>query len=250
MPFSFSQPCPSGALLLVVSSLLLWENVASGPLNSNENDDDPLAIKGLLHNARRLTQNITDLNMELRRTYTVKEVSEKLHDQYLFEFIEDMEFLVKALTCCHNYSIKTPENLDEAQEIPFNDFPKVILSRMWAWNETSKFLLTILRSIPGMDNDVILLAKDIETKLAELFKYIQSILSLIYGTTENVDNTVFSGLEDLKTSDEEFSFFALCKFSYCLRVDIHMVELYLKLLECVVTVNSDICLSTNSRDSS
>jgi prolactin len=36
----------------------------------------------------------------------------------MLDFIEDMEYLVKALTCCHNYSIKTPENLDEAQQIP------------------------------------------------------------------------------------------------------------------------------------
>ncbi|EDL32425.1 prolactin-7A2 precursor [Mus musculus] len=253
MSFSFSQPCPSGALLLVVvSSLLLWENVASVPLSSNETDGYPLSINGLFHNAMRLTWNIKNLNMELRKTYTVNQVSEKLYENYMLDFIEDMEYLVKALTCCHNYSIKTPENLDEAQQIPFNEFPKLILSRMWAWNETSKVLLTTLRSIPGMHDDVISLAKNIETKLAELFEYTQSILNSIYGTTTtgNVEYTVFSGLEDLKSSDEEFSLFDLCKFSYCLRVDIHMVELYLKLLECVVYVSSDVCLSKNIRDAS
>ncbi|XP_021071089.1 prolactin-7A2 [Mus pahari] len=251
MPFSFSQPCPSGALLLlVVSSLLLWENVASGPLSSNETNGVPISINGLIHNAMRLTWNIKKLNMELRRTYTVNEVSENLYETYMLDFIEDMEFLVKALTCCHNYSIKTPETLDEAQQIPFNEFPKLILSRMWAWNETSKVLLNILRSIPGMHDDVISLAKNIETKIAELFEYTQSILNSIYGTTENVEYTVFSGLEDLNSSEEEFSLFALCKFSYCLRVDIHMVELYLKLLECVVNISSDVCLSTNTRNAS
>ncbi|GAB1298036.1 Prolactin-7A2 [Apodemus speciosus] len=137
-------------LLLVVSSLLLWENVASAPLSCNETDDDPLSVKGLFHNATRLTQSIRDLNMELRRAYTVNEVSEKLYHKYTLEFIEDMEFLVKALTCCHNYSIKSPENLDEAQQIP-------------KWK--------------------------------------------IYGPTENVDYTIFSGLEDLKSSDEELSLF-------------------------------------------
>ncbi|XP_006516644.1 prolactin-7A2 isoform X1 [Mus musculus] len=252
MSFSFSQPCPWALLLVVVSSLLLWENVASVPLSSNETDGYPLSINGLFHNAMRLTWNIKNLNMELRKTYTVNQVSEKLYENYMLDFIEDMEYLVKALTCCHNYSIKTPENLDEAQQIPFNEFPKLILSRMWAWNETSKVLLTTLRSIPGMHDDVISLAKNIETKLAELFEYTQSILNSIYGTTTtgNVEYTVFSGLEDLKSSDEEFSLFDLCKFSYCLRVDIHMVELYLKLLECVVYVSSDVCLSKNIRDAS
>jgi prolactin len=50
---------------------------------------------------------------------------------------------------------------------------------MWAWNETSKVLLTTLRSIPGMHDDVISLAKNIETKLAELFEYTQSILNSV-----------------------------------------------------------------------
>nr|Q9R006.1 RecName: Full=Prolactin-7A2; AltName: Full=Placental prolactin-like protein F; Short=PLP-F; Short=PRL-like protein F; Flags: Precursor [Rattus norvegicus]AAD52848.1 prolactin-like protein F [Rattus norvegicus] len=250
MQLSFSRPRPWTLLLMVVSNLLLWENVSSGNLNSNETDGDLLLHRGLFDTATRLSQDIRDLDIEFLRMYAVNEVSEKLYNKHMLEFIEDMDFVVKALTCCHNYSIKTPENLDEAQQIPFNDFPWLILSRMWGWNETSKNLLTILRSIPGMHDDVISLAQAIERKLAELFEYTQSILTLIFGPTENVDRSIFSGLEDLKASDEELRFFALCKFSYCLRVDLQTIELYFKLLQCAVNVNSNVCLSINSEDSS
>lgn len=69
----------AGALLLVVvSSLLLWENVASVPLSSNETDGYPLSINGLFHNAMRLTWNIKNLNMELRKTYVSTSLSSGL----------------------------------------------------------------------------------------------------------------------------------------------------------------------------
>ncbi|KAL6088715.1 hypothetical protein STEG23_000806, partial [Scotinomys teguina] len=208
-------------LLVVVSNFLLWENVASVPSSSIETDDDQLYLKELFDHAMILIQNISKLNTELRRTY-------------MLEFFEDQEFLIKTLTCCHNYSIKTPENLDEAQRISVEDFPKLILSRVWAWNDTLKNLLTILRNRTGTHNDVILLAKDIERKNAELSEDIKNILSSIYIKTENVDYTVLTGLEDLQSSDEEFRHFALCKLSYCLRVDMNMVDICLKLLICVI----------------
>nr|AAV51823.1 prolactin-like protein-F beta [Rattus norvegicus]CDW51448.1 TPA: growth hormone d8 [Rattus norvegicus] len=250
MPLSFPQPRLWALLLMVVSNLLLWDNVASGTLTSHETDGDPVSIKGLLNNATRVSQNIRNLNIVLRRKYTVNEISPLLFGSNIHDFHEHMEFVVKTLTSCHNYSIKTPENLDKARQIPFKDFPKLILSRVWAWNETSKNLLNILRSNPETHDDVISLAKDIETKLAELSEYIQSILSSIYGPTEDVDYTIFSGLEDLRSSHDEFRIFALCKFSYCLRDDIRMIELYLELLECVKNVNVDMCLSNYSRDAS
>ncbi|OBS63874.1 hypothetical protein A6R68_07587, partial [Neotoma lepida] len=113
-------------LLLLVSNLLLWEKVASVPLSSDEIDDDQLYLKKLFDHAMILSQNISKLNIEMRRTY-------------------------------------------------LEDFPKLILSRLRAWNDTLKNLLTILGN--RTHNDVISLAKDIERKYAELSEDIKSILS-------------------------------------------------------------------------
>ncbi|XP_028738294.1 prolactin-7A2-like [Peromyscus leucopus] len=238
-----------GALLmLLVSNLLLWENVASVPLSSDEIDNDQLYLKELFDHALILFQNISKLNTEMRRTYLSS--SSESYDKFMLEFFEDQEFLIKTLSCCHNYSIKTPENVDEAQKISVEDFPKLILSRMWAWNNTLKNVLTILENRTGTHNDVISLAKDIERKTAVLYEDTKNILSSIYGKKENVDYTVLTGLEDLQSSDEEFRHFALCKLSYCLRVDMNMVDICLNLLRCVVVGNSDICSSRRIRDDS
>ncbi|XP_052585761.1 prolactin-7A1-like isoform X1 [Peromyscus californicus insignis] len=256
MPLSFSQPCSLGALLLLlVSNLLLWENVVSVPFSSDETDDDQLHLKDLFDHALILSQDISKLNTEMRRIFTISESSAKFFDkflssssessdQFMFEFLGGKELLVKTLTSCHNYSIKTPENVDEAQKISLEDFPKLILSRVQAWNDTLDNLLTIVGSMPGMHDDILSIAKDVRTKNAELFEDAKSILNKVFGTIENVDYTFWSGLEDFQSSDEDFRFFALCKLSYCLHVDINAVDLSLMLLGCVVLVDSDICSSS------
>ncbi|XP_038191339.1 prolactin-7A1-like [Arvicola amphibius] len=262
MPLSFSRPCSWALLVLLVSNFLLWENVASAPLNSNETDD--LHLKELFDHAMLLCQSISDLNMDLPRIFTVSASSAKVSNKFvstsltsiffplslrMLEFLRNQEFLVKNLISCHNYSIKTPEDMDEVQMISLEDFPKLILSRMQAWNDTLHNLLIILGSMPGSHNDVLFLAKDIRTKTAELFEDTKGILSKIYGTTENVDYTLWSGLEDIQSSDEDSRFIALCQLSYCLHMDLQTVDLSLMILRCMVLVDSDICSSTRNGDS-
>ncbi|XP_055475047.1 prolactin-7A1-like [Psammomys obesus] len=257
MPLSFSQPCSWALLLLVVSNFLLWENVASVALGSSNTEDDQQSLKDQFHNTLALSQTINDQNMKLRKIFTISELSAKIFDnflnsslvsldQFMFMFLGEQKLLVKNLTSCHNYSIKTPENMDDAQSTSLEEFPILILSRVLAWKDTLKNLLTVLGSIPGTDDDVISLVKDIERKNAKLLKDTKSILSSVYGTTENVDYPLWSGFEDFQSSDELSQFIALCKLSYCLHVDIQTVDLYLKLLSCLVVGDSDICSSLSS----
>ncbi|CAO2595606.1 Prl7a2, partial [Lemmus lemmus] len=237
-------------LLLLVSNLLLWENVASVPLSTIETDDDNLYLEELFDHAMILLHNISKLNTEMRRMYIESEFSEKFHHQYMLEYFADQEFLIKTLTCCHNYRIKTPKNMDEGQKISVEDFPKLILSRVQAWNDTLHNLLNILESIPGTDDAVLSIASDIRTKNAELLEDNKRILNMTYGKIELVDHAILTGLEDFQSSDEDFRLFALCKLSYCLREDMNMVNIYLKLLSCVTLVKSDVCLSSRTRDNS
>ena len=52
-----------------MSNLLLWENVASVPLSTNETDDDNLYLKEFFDHARILLHNISKLNTEMRKIY-------------------------------------------------------------------------------------------------------------------------------------------------------------------------------------
>uniref|UniRef100_A0A8I6G4S5 Prolactin family 7, subfamily a, member 1 like, pseudogene n=1 Tax=Rattus norvegicus TaxID=10116 RepID=A0A8I6G4S5_RAT len=225
-------------LLLVVSSLLLWENVASVPLRSSETDDDTLSIKELFDHAMILSKNISDLNMELHRIFVSTPLT-----SLLFLFLLLLRVNGQNLTYYHKYSIKTPEDIDEAQKVISVNFPYVILIRMQAWNETFRNIINLLEDMPVMGDHILPIFKNIKTKNGELLEDTKSIFSHFYGTTENVDDcTLWSGLEDFQSSDEESQFLSLCKLSYCLHVDIHTADLYLQLLKCMVFVNSGICL--------
>ncbi|EDL98408.1 rCG43924 [Rattus norvegicus] len=114
---------------------------------------------------------------------------------------------------------------------------------MQAWNETFRNIINLLEDMPVMGDHILPIFKNIKTKNGELLEDTKSIFSHFYGTTENVDDcTLWSGLEDFQSSDEESQFLSLCKLSYCLHVDIHTADLYLQLLKCMVFVNSGICL--------
>lgn len=52
-----------------MSNLLLWENVASVPLGTNDTDDDNLYLEELFDHARILLHNISKLNTEMRKIY-------------------------------------------------------------------------------------------------------------------------------------------------------------------------------------
>ncbi|XP_050999180.1 prolactin-7A2-like [Acomys russatus] len=266
MPLPASRPYSWALLLLLVSSHLLWKNVASVPLISMRNDhNDTLFLKEMLNHALRLSQYISNYNLDLHRinvldfielqetliktitrgkNYTVKtpENLDEVQKMTMLEFPLDRQFLHKKLTSCHNYAIKTPENINEAQNIPLEDFPKVLLSRMWAWHDTLTNLLKILRSMPGTYDDVISLVEDIETENIKLLEVTTSILSLSLGIPEKVEYIYWSGLQDFQSSNELSQVVALWKLFYCLHVDMHTVDLYLKLLSCVVLVDSDVCL--------
>ncbi|XP_057643044.1 prolactin-7A2-like [Chionomys nivalis] len=253
-------------LLLLVSNLLLWENVASVPLSTNETDDDNLYLKEFFDHAMILLHNISKLNIEMRKIYfyfyfiyfyfchtplwTQLVSQSESYDKFMLEYFVDQEFLVKTLSCCHNYSIKTPKNMDEIQKITVQDFPELILSRVQAWNDTLHNLLTILESTPGTHDAVLSIARDIRTKNAELFEDSKRILNKTYGKIEIVKHAVLAGLEDFQSSDEDFRLFALCKLSYCLREDMNMVNTCLQLLSCVMLVKSDVCFYPQIRDNS
>lgn len=52
--------------MLLVSNLLLWEKVASAPMNVSEAGLSKVSLKDLFDNATALAENITELATEMR----------------------------------------------------------------------------------------------------------------------------------------------------------------------------------------
>ncbi|XP_075827096.1 prolactin-7C1-like isoform X2 [Microtus pennsylvanicus] len=231
MLLSLTQLSRLGILLLLsVSNLLQWEKVTSAPIDDNETDYGEGSLKALFDHSIKLSQTSNDLMMEMRKLFVL-------------DFLKDKKYMVKTLNCCHTFSLNTPETVEEARHISFEDFLKIILSLVHAWNNPLHHLVTELGTMKGTPDAILSRAKGIENLNSELLESVNMILSTVHpGLKQNEKYPVWTDLASLQAADEERHFFALYKLLYCLRVDMYTIDLYLKHLRCVL-VNGDICYS-------
>ncbi|XP_057644078.1 prolactin-7C1-like isoform X1 [Chionomys nivalis] len=244
MLLSLTQLSRLGILLLLsVSNLLQWENVTSAPIDDNEIDYGEGSLKALFDHAIKLSQTSNDLTMEMRKLFFSDVFSSKMFKKFVLDFLKDKKYMVKTLNCCHTFSLNTPETVEEARHISFEDFLKIILSLVHAWNNPLHHLVTELGTMKGAPDAILSRAKGIENINSELLGSINMILSMVHpGLEQNEKYPVWTDLASLQAADEERHFFALYKLLYCLRVDMYTIDLYLKHLRCVL-VNGDICYS-------
>ncbi|XP_008838730.1 prolactin-7C1-like [Nannospalax galili] len=235
-------------LLLLVSDLLLWEEVVSVPMHAKDTDHEEVTLQELFDHAITLSQNISDLATDMRMEFFTNDFSSKLFNKFMLRSTRDMQFMANTLNTCHTLSINTPETIQEAKEISLDDFLKMTLSIVQAWNVPLHHLVTELSGMPGAPSVILSRAKDIEAENKELLMRVKKILSKVHpGIEENVSYPLWSDLAHLQAADEEVRMYTLYKMSYCLRVDMHTVDLYLKLLRCL-HVNGDVCYSTGFGD--
>ncbi|XP_050999224.1 prolactin-7C1-like isoform X2 [Acomys russatus] len=231
MVLSLTQPSLLGMLLLLlVSNVLQWENVSSAPIQDNEVENGAVSLKDLFNHAITLSRTTNNITMEMRKLFVLG-------------FLKDKKHMIKTLNSCHTFSLHTPETVEEAGEMSLEEFLKIILSIVYAWDNPLHHLVTELRGMKGAPDEILLKAQGIETLNKELLKSIMTILRKVHpGIEGNKDYPVWNDLESLQADDEELHFFALYKLFYCLRVDAYTVDLYLKYLMCVL-VGGDICSS-------
>ncbi|XP_038191432.1 prolactin-7C1-like isoform X1 [Arvicola amphibius] len=244
MLLSLTQLSRLGMLLLLsVSNLLQWETVTSAPIDDNEIDYGEGSLKALFDHAITLSQTCNDLTMEMRKLFFSDVFSSKMFKKFVLDFLKDKKYMVKTLNSCHTFSLNTPETVEEARHISFEDFLKIILSLVHAWNNPLHHLVTELGTMKGAPDAILSRAKGIESLNSELLESIMMILSMVHpGPKQDAKYPVWTDLASLQAADEERHFFALYKLLYCLRVDTYTIDLYLKHLRCVL-VNGDICYS-------
>nr|XP_034366796.1 prolactin-7C1-like isoform X2 [Arvicanthis niloticus] len=231
MLLSLTQPSFLGILpLLLMSNLLQWEDVTSAPIHHNENHYGKVSLKGLFEHAIKLSQESTALTMEMRKIFVL-------------DFLKDQKHMMETLNSCHTFSLNIPETMEEAKKISLEDFLKIMLSILNAWNKPLYHLETELHGMKGVPDTILKRAKAIRTLNRELLETIAMILSKVHPGMEEInDYPLWTDLSSLQATDKGRQFFALYKLFYCLRVDILTVDLNLKHLMCVL-YSGDICNS-------
>ncbi|XP_036044805.1 prolactin-7C1-like [Onychomys torridus] len=239
---SLTQPSLLGVLLLLsLSNLLQWETVTSAPIHDKASEHGEVSLKDLFDHAIALSQTTSALTVEMRKLFFSDGFSAKMFKKFVLDFLKNKTYMNETLNSCHTFSLNTPETVEEARDISFENFLKMILSLVHAWNKPLHHLVTELRDMKGAPDAILTRAKGIENLNSELLESIIMILSKIHpGLEENETYPDWKDLDSLQAADEESHFFALYKLFYCLRVDTYTIDIYLKYLRCVL-VGGDSC---------
>ncbi|XP_059118325.1 prolactin-5A1-like [Peromyscus eremicus] len=227
MRLSLTQPSSWALLLPLLSSMLLWENVASLPMCEVINGHCQLTLEYLFNQARGLAEDINHLTLEIfnefnKEYYSGPRVLDKIPLHLL----------------CHNYSFPFPDNTTEGQEIQPEVLLKVTIGMLVGWNNTLSHViidLVDLESIPGVGAFISKIRKIVEdfTKLTTLLKDVKSLLNLVrLEFEEDEDYPASAGLPSshLLNNSSRLLFYHI--LFGCLKYNAEKVVTHVNILRC------------------
>ncbi|KAK7824736.1 hypothetical protein U0070_020243, partial [Myodes glareolus] len=206
--------------MLLLSSLLLWEGVASAPMNISNTGLSEVSLKDLLENATILSENISDLARDMRLEFILSLYQNK-----------EMDKLSKH---CHILPIESPNPKEDVRKTLVEDLSNTTLRILRDWKDPLKHLVKELSAMPGVPDVILSMAKAIEDQHKIFLEHFEKLVNKVNpAIQENEDFPVWSDLGILQITDERIHFFALYMYSFCLQLDLQIAEYYIRLLKCV-----------------
>ncbi|XP_034366378.1 prolactin-3D4 isoform X2 [Arvicanthis niloticus] len=209
-------------LLLLVSNLLLWENVASKPTSFVSTED-------LYHRVVEQSHNTFILAADVYREFDLN-------------FAKRSWLKDRILPLCHTASIHTPENREEVHETKTEELLKAIINVSISWEEPLKHLVSAVTALPGASVSMGKKAVDLRDKNLLILEGLQAIYNRTQANieeNEKFDYPAWSGLEDLQSSNEDTHLFAIYNLCRCIKRDIHKIDAYMKVLRCRVVFKNE-----------
>ncbi|XP_028639188.1 prolactin-3D4-like isoform X2 [Grammomys surdaster] len=212
-------------LLLLVSNLLLWENVASNPIASVSTED-------LYHRLVEQTHNTFILAADVHSEFDLNFVKSRMSS-----WLKDRIFPL-----CHTASIHTPESRKQVHEIKTDELLKAMINVSISWEEPLNHLVSAVTALPGASVSMQKKAVALKDKNLLILEGLQTIYNRTQDNVEENKNfgyPAWSGLEDLQSSDEDTHLFAIYNLCRCIKRDMHKIDSYLKVLRCRVVFNNE-----------
>ncbi|EDL32450.1 prolactin-3D1 isoform 1 precursor [Mus musculus] len=209
-------------LLLLVSSLLLWENVSSKPTAMVPTEDLYTRLAELSHNTFILAADV--------------------YREFDLDFFDKTWITDRTLPLCHTASIHTPENREEVHETKTEDLLKAMINVSISWKEPLKHLVSALTALPGASESMGKKAADIKGRNLVILEGLQTIYNRTQANieeNENFDYPAWSGLEELQSPNEDTHLFAVYNLCRCIKRDIHKIDSYIKVLRCRVVFQNE-----------
>ncbi|XP_038190229.1 prolactin-3D1-like [Arvicola amphibius] len=208
-------------MMLLVSSLLLWEHAASKPT-------------GVVS-----TEDLYDRVVE--QSHTTYNLAADIYHEFDSNFFKITWFPKRMPRLCHTASIHTPESRQEVNETKTEDLLKAIINITNAWEEPLKHLVSAVTSLPKPSDNMLKTANTLKHKNLVLLEGLKTILNRTKIVYEENDSPVWSGLSEIQSADEDTQLFAFYNLVRCLRRDTHKIDTFLKVLRGRVIYNNE-CL--------
>ncbi|CAO2595579.1 Prl3d4 [Lemmus lemmus] len=208
-------------MLLLVSSLLLCEHAASKPT--------------VFVSTKDLYERVVE------QSHTTYGLAADIYSEFDSNFFKSSWFTKRMPKICHTASIHTPESRQEVHEIKTEDLLKAIVNITHAWEEPLKHLVSAVPSLPKPSDSMLKTVNSVKDRNHVLHDGLKTLLNRTQTVYEETDSPVWSGLSDLKSTDEDTQLFAFYSLVRCLKRDTHKIDTFLKVLRCRVVFNNE-CL--------
>ncbi|XP_041488576.1 prolactin-8A9-like [Microtus oregoni] len=223
-------------LLLLVSSLLVWEKAASVPECYTKVGGcwDPL---------------VETFNSAIKRAETIRDVAEQMHQEFFhneffsstFKYLLELmskrhQAVVMARLNCHSNATVHPDLGAEPTNIKTKKLLKSLIHYMGAWRRPLYHLVTELKAMQNAPESTISKANTIEENNRELLDDLRWLLTKVFPTANIKEkDPVWDYLSSIKSNEKQYKFLAMFNLSYCLRTDILHTVRHLRTLKCRIT---------------
>ncbi|XP_037061752.1 prolactin-6A1-like isoform X1 [Peromyscus leucopus] len=230
MRLTFIQPHSSGTLLvLLVSNLVLWENVASIRLCPSWDSSCHGTLKNMFDYALSLSSELQNQTVQM------------LHD-----FLQDIQYtpgrwyLDGAQSSCHTSTFAILLTEEETGQMQSALLLQEILTMLGAWNDPLSHAVTELSRMEEAPTAIIAKANIVDTAMRGLQEGIRRILGTVNPRFREVaEYPVWKGLASLQSPDEDLRVFAFHNLFQCLSRDSRKINGHLKLLKCRFVYDRD-----------
>ncbi|XP_052012153.1 prolactin-like [Apodemus sylvaticus] len=221
-----SHPCSWWFHVLLVSNLLLWENVYSVPMCFGMEGYSELSIEELFDSAIVMAQHISNLTTQMSEEFDAN-------------FLHSLVYKTKNSSTCHTTSLATPASNEQIQQTQSDVLLKMVISISRAWYHPLKQLVRAVATLEGACKTMLLKVIDVEEANQEILKEFKAILVMVHpGAEENI-YPAWMGLADVKSANEDTRNIALSNLLHCLDSDTDKVAIYLEALKCRIIPNNN-----------
>ncbi|XP_040612137.1 prolactin-2A1-like [Mesocricetus auratus] len=221
MQLSLTYPGIRTLLLLLMSNLLLWEDVSSLPSCTIRNGRCFASLEEMLNLAVSLSQDISKQAFEM-------------FTEFNNQYGQSHQLINKNFKNCHT-SLSLPKRKSKALKTHPIVLLKLVESSLASWKDPLYHLVKEMPSLGDVPATILSKAKEIEQKNTGLLQGIRSILSQIQSRIDGNENyPAWFGLASLKSKTEDVRHYAFSNLIHCTGQNAQKVETSLKIVKCKI----------------